>query len=119
MVDVGRNDHAVSQLKQQNDVKAKDKLNVFHFHLTENVAWRLQVKKYPELTSAASMTRNKGKFYTIEEVKELIRYCRDWHIMLVHEIDMPGHLAAFARAMGSDMPIQDGLGTLKEILVEV
>src|SRR3546814_12582360 len=74
MVDVGRNYHSVSQLKQQIDVMAKYKLNVFHFHLTENVAWRLQVKKYPELTSAASMTRNKGKFYTIEEVKELIRY---------------------------------------------
>src|SRR3546814_14953358 len=65
------------------------------------------------------MTHNKGKFYTIEEVKELIRYCRDRHIMLVPEIDMPGHSEAFARAMGTDMHSEEGLSIVTEILEEV
>ncbi|WP_436831926.1 family 20 glycosylhydrolase [Parapedobacter sp. DT-150] len=119
MVDVGRNYQSVELLKQQIDRMARYKLNVFHFHLTEDVAWRLQVTQYPQLTAAEHMTRNKGMFYSIEEVKALIQYCKDRHITLVPEIDMPGHSAAFTRAMGVDMQSEKGSKIVKDIIEEV
>ncbi len=104
MVDVGRNYQSLPQLFEQIDAMAKYKLNVFQFHATEDVAWRLESKKYPQLTNAEFMTRNKGKFYTVEEIKQLIQYCKERHIKFLPEIDMPGHSAAFRRAMGVDIP---------------
>ncbi len=119
MVDVGRNFQTMDQIKQQIDVMAHYKLNVFHFHLTENVAWRLQVRRYPQLTEPQYMTRNNGQYYTIEEMQELIQYCKDRFITLVPEIDMPGHSEAFKRAMGVDMQSEKGLEIVKNILTEV
>jgi N-acetyl-beta-hexosaminidase len=119
MVDVGRNYQSVKQLKQQIDVMAHYKLNIFHFHLTENIAWRLQVKRYPQLTAPENMVRNKGKYYTIPEMKELIQYCKDRFITLVPEIDMPGHRAAFKRGMGVDIQRDRGLNIIKNIISEV
>lgn len=119
MVDVGRNYQSPEQLKQQIDIMSRYKLNVFHFHLTEDVAWRLQVKGYPQLTSPESMLRDKGKFYTVEQIEDLIRYCRERFITFVPEIDMPGHSAAFTRAMGTDMQSDSGLSIVKDILREV
>lgn len=119
MVDVGRNFQSVDQLKQQIDKMAAYKLNVFHFHLTENVAWRLQILKYPALTAAGNMTRNKGDFYSTGDMKELIRYCRERFITLVPEIDMPGHSEAFARAMGTDMQSEQGTAIMNDVLREV
>ena len=119
MVDVGRNFQSVAQLKQQIDVMARYKLNVFHLHLTENVAWRLAIKLYPQLTAAVHMTRNKGNFYSSDDIKTLIQYCKARCITLVPEIDMPGHSAAFSRAMGVDMQSDSGLAIVKNILREV
>lgn len=119
MADVGRNFQSVKQLKQQIDVMAFYKLNVFHFHLTEDIAWRLQSKQYPQLTSAEHMLRNAGKYYSIAEMKELISYCRARHITLIPEIDMPGHSAAFTRAMGVDMQSEKGMNICKNILKEM
>src|SRR5699024_3299328 len=113
------NFQTMDQIKQQIDVMARYKLNVFHFHLTEDVAWRLQVKKYPQLIDQQFMTRNKGQCYTIDEMHDLIRYCKDRFITLVPEIDMPGHSAAFKRAMGVDMQSEEGLNIMKDILREV
>ncbi|MGV3657084.1 MAG: family 20 glycosylhydrolase [Chitinophagaceae bacterium] len=118
MVDVGRNYQSMSLLKEQIDVMAQYKLNIFHFHLTEDIAWRLQSKKYPQLTTPENMLRNKGAYYSERELKELIQYCRDRHITLVPEIDMPGHSEAFNRAMGFDMQSDSGLLVVKEILKE-
>lgn len=119
MVDVGRNYQSIKQLKQQIDVMAAYKLNIFHFHLTEDIAWRLQSKQYPQLTEAENMLRNPGKFYTLAEMKELIRYCKDRYITLIPEIDMPGHSAAFKRAMGVDMQSEEGVKICKNILAEL
>ena len=119
MVDVGRNYQSVKQLKQQIDVMAAYKLNIFHFHLTEDIAWRLQSKKYPQLTAAKNMLRNPGKFYTLEETKALIKYCKERFITLIPEIDMPGHSAAFKRAMGVDMQSEEGIKICKNILTEL
>src|SRR6185312_11153379 len=95
MVDVGRNFQSVEQLEQQIDYMALYKLNVFHLHLTEDIAWRWYIKKYPRLTDAENMLRDKGMYYTPENLQELIGFCNKRRILFVPEIDMPGHSAAF------------------------
>jgi len=119
MIDVGRNFQSMKQLKQQIDVMSKYKLNIFHFHLTEDIAWRLQIEKYPQLTSPESMLRDKGKYYRIAQMKSLIQYCKERYINLVSEIDMPGHSKAFKRAMGVDMQSDSGLLIVKNIISEI
>lgn len=119
MVDVGRNYQSMDLLRQQINIMASLKLNIFHFHLTEDVAWRLQIKGFPQLTEAKNMTRNQGMFYTEDNLNELINYCKKRFITLVPEIDMPGHSAAFKRAMGYDMQSDSGVNTMKEILTEI
>ena len=100
MQDVGRNFQPIDMLKEQIDVLAAYKYNMFHFHVTENPGWRLESKIYPQLNSAESMTREKGKFYTHEDFKELVAYCQERKITLIPEFDIPGHSAAFRKAMG-------------------
>ncbi len=118
LVDVGRNYQPLSMLKEQIDVMARYKLNVLHFHFTEDIAWRLVSKKYPGLTNAKYMTRWAGDFYTEAEFRELIAYCADHHILLLPEIDMPGHSAAFKRYFGVDMQSDNGIIHIKELLEE-
>jgi len=119
MVDVGRNFESVDMLKQQIEVMARYKLNIFHLHLTEDIAWRLQIKQYPQLTQADNMERNKGAFYTVEELKDLIKFCKERYITLIPEVDMPGHSAAFRRAFHCDMQSDSGMLIVKNILKEV
>jgi len=119
MVDVGRNYQSMDLLKQQIDVMASLKMNIFHFHVTEDIAWRLQIKQYPQLTAGKNMKRDAGMFYSEDDLKELIGYCKRRYITLVPEIDMPGHSAAFRRAMGFDMQSDSGMMTMKNILREV
>src|SRR5699024_9829135 len=119
MIDVGRNYQSMAQIKEQLEAMGRYKLNHFHFHPTEDVAWRLQVKHYPELTKAEFMTRNKGQYYTIEQVKELKQFAADRHIEFVLEVDMPGHSAAFERAMGVDMQSEEGSRIVKNIITEI
>jgi hypothetical protein len=116
MVDVGRNFMSVNLLKQQIDVMAKYKLNIFHFHLTEDIAWRVEIPGFPQLTKAETMIRNKGSFYSVSQMKDLISYCKERNITMVPEIDMPGHSAAFERAMGVKMQSAEGKKIMKKIL---
>ncbi|MGN6603456.1 MAG: family 20 glycosylhydrolase [Ginsengibacter sp.] len=118
MVDVGRNYQSVKLLKQQVEVMSRYKLNVFHFHPTEDIAWRIAIKRYPQLTDSQNMIRDKGKFYSEEEINDLINYCRDRFITFVPEIDMPGHSAAFTRTFGFDMQSEKGLAIIKNIVKE-
>lgn len=118
MIDVGRNYMSMELLKQQIDVMAMYKLNVFHFHATEDIAWRFAIKQYPQLTAPETMLRNKGMYYTQAEIKELIAYCKERHITFVPEIDMPGHSAAFKRAMNTDLQSDSGIVIIKNILKE-
>ncbi|RZK77014.1 MAG: beta-N-acetylhexosaminidase [Pedobacter sp.] len=118
MIDAGRNFMPMDLLKQQIDVMASYKLNIFHFHFTEDIAWRLESKLYPQLTNPETMIRNKGKFYTQNDLKELIAYCKARQITLIPEIDMPGHSAAFKRAMKVDMQSDSGLIIVKNIIKE-
>lgn len=118
MIDVGRNFMTLPLLKQQVEMMSRYKLNIFHFHFTEDIAWRLQSKAYPQLTAPENMLRNKGMYYTEDDLKDLIAYCRERYITLVPEIDMPGHSGAFRRAMGVDMQSDSGLAIIKNILSE-
>lgn len=118
MVDVGRNYMSVDLLKEQIEQMAYYKLNVFHFHATEDIAWRFESKLYPQLNAPDNMLRNKGMYYTVEEIKELIEFCKDRYIQFVPEIDMPGHSAAFTRAFKTSMQSDSGLTIVKQLLNE-
>lgn len=118
MVDVGRNFQSVELLKQQIELMARYKLNIFHFHFTEDIAWRLQIKQYPQLTEPQNMQRNPGAYYSVEEMQDLIKFCRERYITLVPEIDMPGHSAAFKRAFKVDMQSDSGMQIMKNIVKE-
>jgi hexosaminidase len=93
------------------DLMALHKLNVFHWHLTEDQGWRIEIKKYPRLTeigsqragtarSLFSMFTNThdgiphGGYYTQNEIKEIVKYAAERHIIVVPEIEMPGHSSA-------------------------
>lgn len=118
MIDVGRNYMSVELLKQQINEMSRYKLNVFHFHPTEDIAWRIAIKQYPQLTEPEYMLRNKGMYYTQQDIQELISYCKERYITFVPEIDMPGHSAAFKRAMKTDMQSDSGMLYVKNILKE-
>lgn len=118
LVDVGRNFQPVELLKEQIEVMSRYKLNVFHFHFTEDIAWRLFSPKYPGLTEAKNMTRWVGKFYSLEDFRALIDFCKARHILFLPEIDMPGHSAAFSRYFGHDMQSDSGMIKIKELLAE-
>ena len=119
MMDVGRTYISLEELKREVDIFSRFKINVFHLHLTENEAWRLESKRYPQLNAPDNMTRQPGMFYTQDEMRELDAYCRERGVMLIPEIDMPGHSGAFERAMGFGMQTSEGKAVLRELLDEV
>ncbi|MGL4520648.1 MAG: family 20 glycosylhydrolase [Phocaeicola sp.] len=119
MQDVGRSYVSMEELKEQIATLAKYKINLFHWHLTENQAWRLESKVHPELVAAKNMTRMEGKYYSHEEAKELQAFCKQHNMILLPEFDMPGHSAAFKRAFGVDMQTAEGIKILKELINEV
>ncbi|QEH41443.1 family 20 glycosylhydrolase [Chitinophaga sp. XS-30] len=109
MLDVGRYLYPVEYVKQFIDVMAHYKLNRFHWHLTEDQGWRIEIKKYPRLQSVASqrastpvghLRDNKadnkpyGGYYTQEEVKDIVAYATARHVTVIPEIEMPGHAQA-------------------------
>lgn len=102
MQDVGRNFQSMKMLKEQIDVLAAYKLNVFHFHVTDDPGWRLESKLYPQLNAPHTMSRWPNKYYTQKEFRELVEYCRERHITLIPEFDIPGHSTAFRKAFGFD-----------------
>ena len=101
MVDCSRTFQSLSYLRRNIDRLARYKLNVLHLHLTDDQGWRLEIKKYPKLTSTgakfAPQYKKEGGFYTQQQMKELIRYATQRQVKIVPEIEMPGHcLAALA-----------------------
>ena len=119
MHDVGRSFIPVEELKREISLLSRYKINVFHWHLTENQAWRLECKKYPQLNAPENMEREKGKFYTLEEARQLVEFCKQHQVLLIPEIDMPGHSAAFERTFKTDMQSEKGTQILKDIIDEV
>ncbi len=119
MHDVGRSFISVEELKNQIDLLSRFKVNTFHWHFTENQAWRFEVKGYPQLTSVESMTRFAGQYYTQEQCREVAAYAKERGVTIIPEIDMPGHSGAFKRAMGYSMQTDEGVAVLKEVLTQV
>lgn len=119
MHDVGRSYIPVEELKREISLLSRYKINVFHWHLTENQAWRLESKRYPQLNAPENMEREKGKFYTLDEARQLVEFCKQHQVLLIPEIDMPGHSAAFERTFKTDMQSEKGTQILKDIIDEV
>lgn len=108
-LDVGRHFFPVEFIKKYIDFLAMYKMNIFHWHLTEDQGWRLEIKKYPRLTEFGAW-RNRsmvghynenrykegryGGFYTQAEAKEIVKYAADRHITVIPEIELPGHASA-------------------------
>ena len=110
-LDVGRHLFPVSFIKRYIDIMAMHKMNRFHWHLTEDQGWRIEIKKYPKLTEIGAWRdstivghlrdepaiydgKRYGGFYTQEEVKEIVAYAKEKYITIVPEIEMPGHASS-------------------------
>lgn len=112
MLDEGRHFYGKEEVKKLLDVMAAYKLNRFHWHLTEDQGWRIEIKKYPRLTEVGAWRQSKvlgwgdvkpdgqhyGGFYTQDDAREIVRYARERFIEIVPEIDMPGHSQAAVAA---------------------
>lgn len=119
MQDVGRSYISMEELKREIEILSRFKINVFHWHLTENQAWRLESKIFPMLNDSVNTIRIPGKYYTLEEARDLVDFCKKHQVLLIPEIDMPGHSAAFVRAFRHDMQSPEGMKILKLLLDEV
>lgn len=98
-LDVGRHFFPVSFVKRYLDIMALYKFNYFHWHLTEDQGWRIEIKQYPELTEKGAFRKEadgstNGGFYTQEDIKEVLAYARTLNIEVIPEIEMPGHSEA-------------------------
>lgn len=103
-LDVVRHFYDKEFVKRYIDFLAMYKFNRFHWHLTDDQGWRIEIKKYPKLTEigawrkefdvAKNDTINYGGFYTQEDVKEIVKYAAERHITIIPEIEMPGHAVA-------------------------
>ena len=116
MLDVGRHFFEVDEIKKILDVMASLKLNRFHWHLTDDQGWRLEIKKYPKLTTISAWRdstiiggygdfkpfiydgKRSGGFYTQEQAREIVRYAAERNIEVIPEIEMPGHSTAVLAA---------------------
>ena len=103
LLDVARHYLPVAEIRRQIDLMSRYKLNVLHWHLTDDQGWRLEIRRYPRLTSAgawrteADGTRY-GGFYSQDEVRGVVEYARQRGITVVPEIEMPGHASAAVSA---------------------
>lgn len=131
MLDCGRNFFPVSFICKLLDLAALHKLNIFHWHLTDDQGWRLPVEKYPLLTEIGGWridNRTKkfsgkvGGSYTEEEIKTVVRYAADRCITVVPEIDMPGHMSSLLASYpgfgctGGPYAVEDAFGVFDDVL---
>ena len=105
-LDVARHFFSVEEVKRYLDVMAIHKLNRFHWHLTDDQGWRIEIKKYPELTTVGSIRKKTmirkewdnydntpyGGYYTQDEIRDIVAYAADRAITVIPEIDLPGHM---------------------------
>ncbi len=126
-LDVGRHFFPVAFVKKYIDMMAMLKMNTFHWHLTEDQGWRIEIKKYPKLQEIAAYRKETlighyndqphkfdgkkyGGYYTQEEVKEIVAYASERQITVIPEIEMPGHsqaaIAAYPELGCTDEPVE-------------
>ena len=120
MHDTGRNFREVETLKKELDLFAFYKINVFHWHLTDNPAWRIECRAYPQLNDPQYQRegRDEGRFYTYDQIRKVIAYARERGIMVIPEIDMPGHSQYFNKTFGFGMATPQGMEVLEACLKE-
>jgi len=99
LLDCCRHFYTVDFVKKYIDLLAMHKMNVLHWHLTEDQGWRIEIKKYPKLTEVGAWreTPDGGKyggFYTQKEIREVVKYAAERHVTVVPEIELPGHAVA-------------------------
>jgi len=99
MLDVARHFYPVSFIEKQLDLLSYYKINTFHWHLTDDQGWRIEIKRYPKLTSVGAWRTETdgtryGGFYTQAQIREVVDYARQRNITVIPEIEMPGHSVA-------------------------
>jgi len=130
-LDVCRHFFSVDFVKKYIDLMARYKLNTFHWHLTEDQGWRIEIKKYPKLTeigawrtqldTATGDSIRYGGFYTQEQIKDVVKYAADRFITIIPEIEMPGHaraaLAAYPQfsCSGKRLPVATRWGVFDHV----
>ncbi len=118
MIDCGRSYIPIEDLKRIVDFLAARKINMFHWHLTDNQGWRFESKVFPQLNAKSAYERDHGKFYKFSEIRDFVNYCHERGVTVVPEMDMPGHNRAFKKAMGFDPQSEKGIEALKKLLTE-
>ena len=107
-LDVGRHFFPIEFVKKYIDLLALHNMNTFHWHLTEDQGWRIEIKKYPLLTEIGSKRKESlrtdgvkgtdgkpyGGFYTQDEIREIVKYAQERYVTVIPEIDLPGHMLA-------------------------
>ena len=101
--DVSRHFLSIEEIKQELDILAQYKINTFHWHLTDDQGWRIEIKKYPLLTQVGAWRTEydgsiHGGYYTQDQIREVVAYAAERYITVVPEIEMPGHSIAAIRA---------------------
>ncbi len=125
LLDCGRHFMSVEKIKETLMTMALYKMNVFHWHLTEDQGWRIEIKKYPQLTNTGAFRnvngQNYGGFYSQEQIKEIVEYANNLHIMVIPEIELPGHSVAaiaaypYLSCTGKQIPVETEWGVFKDI----
>ena len=120
MWDDGRNFVGVAQVKHYIDMMSAYKLNIFNWHLTDHPAWRIESHVCPQLNDPQYQRpgRDTGRFYTYDEIRDVIAYARERGITVVPEIDMPGHSTYFRTTFGCDMDSDEGRAVLERCIAE-
>ena len=125
-LDCGRHFMTKDFIKRYIDILARYKFNVFHWHLTEDQGWRIEIKKYPKLTSIGAWRKEidgtiYGGYYTRDDIREIVAYAQSRFITVVPEIEMPGHclasLASYPENSCTGGPFEVGTqwGVMKDV----
>ena len=134
LLDVGRHYFPPTYIKKYLDLAAQYKINRFQWHLTDDQGWRIEIKKYPKLTEIGSYVDESspgGRYYTQEQIKDILAYAKARFITVIPEIEMPGHSGAAVAAYpelgcaqaGGDAnvlcPSETTFAFLQDVLTEV
>lgn len=137
-LDVCRHFFTVDEVKRYLDILALHKFNTFHWHLTDDQGWRIEIKKYPELTATGSQRKETltghggrppftydgkphGGYYSQEEAREIVRYAAERYITVIPEIEMPGHAVAalasypWLSCTGNKIEVQTRWGVMEDV----
>lgn len=140
MLDVSRHFSDVEMVKRTIDMLALHQLNIFHWHLTDDQGWRIEIKSHPELTEVGAWRddtvvgrylggtdyptdgKRHGGFYTQEQIREIVAYAKERYIEIIPEIDLPGHTSAVLAAYpqlgceDKEYKVANRWGVIKDVL---